>query len=444
MTTAPITLASTPGLAWFQGRSVLEPIPVDFSRLKTDHPTPDFAVEAALRQVIGSEFYDDLVFILNRIHSLPPKRPEHVQPRPLPSPPRSIRVSKSDIEAHNLSIPLPAVWAEETGEVIPIWHTPAHWRYVEDPALEPIPVKSETTADKWEAYLFKSNGLNWKQCLPTFFPDILHNVPPSLRSWVRQAHTQHDPNYLLDERMSSPNTKGVIQPANTTAAVRWQYLHDSIAPKFDYDSSLSEDEIEIERYKLSQRIESRQAVQDIRARYEQDPQTVADRKRLVTIAVPDATPNSEVKRTGNWLWFVARGFDRATPEQLAYWNTRIAEETRWQWLDEKDKSIIAWREAHAEAVGSKNELWTKILETDKKLYEPRRPRVFDEPPGVKLVLPKRRTWLKDLQAHESESDLQSEERKDSAYTYSDDEGRDPGFGRICSGALTIRDSRTFL
>src|ERR1700730_8416365 len=119
---------------------------------------------------------------------------------------------------------------------------------------------------------------------------------------------------------------------------------------------------------------------------------------------------------------------RATPEQLAYWNTRIAEETRWQWLDEKDKSIITWREAHTEAVESKNELWTKILETDKKLYEPLRPRVFDEFPGVKFVLPKRRTWIKDLQAHESESDLQSQERKDSAHPYSDDEGQDPGFG----------------
>jgi len=55
-------------------------------------------------------------------------------------------------------------------------------------------------------------------------------------------------------------------------------------------------------------------------------------------------------------------------------------------MDERDKSIITWREAHTEAVGSKNGLWTKILETDKKLYEPLRPRVFDELPGVRFVL----------------------------------------------------------
>src|SRR5882724_9257228 len=44
----------------------------------------DTSVE--LRQHIGSNFYDDVVFILNRIDSLPPGSPEHVQPRPIPNP----------------------------------------------------------------------------------------------------------------------------------------------------------------------------------------------------------------------------------------------------------------------------------------------------------------------------------------------------------------------
>jgi hypothetical protein len=72
MTTAPIieSLTTEPDLSRFLGTSPLGAIPVDFSNLQTDHPTPDCMLEAALRQTLGSSFHDDIIFVLNRIHFL--------------------------------------------------------------------------------------------------------------------------------------------------------------------------------------------------------------------------------------------------------------------------------------------------------------------------------------------------------------------------------------
>src|ERR1700682_3778344 len=154
MMIAPIALASTPAVpAGVRHRSAPE-ILFEPSGLRSGGSIPKLkyqGLDVALRQTVHSEFYDDVVFILNRIHSLPPDGSEHVQPSPLPSPLRSVRVSKSNItQTHDLNVALPGPWPEQTGELIPVWHTPMHWRDVKAPPLEPISVISESTANAWE------------------------------------------------------------------------------------------------------------------------------------------------------------------------------------------------------------------------------------------------------------------------------------------------------
>ena len=86
--------------------------------------------------------WDDVVFLLNRISTLR-FRPEHSEPRP---PVSFQRLPEAKT--------LPRI-KDETGEVIPIWHEPMHWRHIESVEPEPVERESSETCDAWEEFCFR-------------------------------------------------------------------------------------------------------------------------------------------------------------------------------------------------------------------------------------------------------------------------------------------------
>jgi hypothetical protein len=255
---------------------------------------------------------------------------------------------------HHIPVSTKLSLPEKTGEVTPVsalaalkaMMSPRHTQHNHNASAS-----CEPTADAWETFLFEQNTLNWREHLP--LPRTA-GVHPSLRSWAKsQARNKRDPNYLLDERLSTPHTNGVIPPAGRSSQVRWQYLNDPIAPEFDYTGTLSEEEIARNRAASQMSIEHGQgACMNLSFEY--------DSAR--TVAANGARPTSEQVRT---------------------WEKALRDEIRWQYQDEVIQAQLTWRAAHAEALATENgtlprevrdvaRLWRRNLEKDRKTYNPPR------------------------------------------------------------------------
>jgi hypothetical protein len=309
----------------------------------------------------------------------------------------------------------PAHWRAEDWERIN-----GEWAF--NPALTQQPALIRPPAirdspDAWEKSLFaesqdnlpRRSRVSGQAALPRSY-DIVH---PSLQHWLRQSkHPTHkvrvngsyknvrdvrDCNYFADERMSRMQTNGVIPAAGTTASVAHSIPRENTSltnvwtgksnadgdsqrvAQFQYvlplrsitTTVLNEDTYESEAYGTTTfQVSapgipepydtgglSEEEIQENRERLERSVQDGAEEVRKI-VDQYDADPFIQAQRR------VHVSIASLTPELINEWNANIAQETKWEWMDDNERADKVYAEALTEATARASQgdvLWLEEI-----------------------------------------------------------------------------------
>jgi hypothetical protein len=335
-----------PSLAWFNGARLLENVDNAIYPQKDIVSltfAPDFLVGKALQKTIGPDFYEDIVFLLNRINSLPPEDYASY-----------VRWSQgaSDPICTNKNEPLrlirtPRGLKRHHEGRLGYWHKPLHW--TEDGQVlngAPIPEPSHPAFDLSK---FDETSGQWVQY-----------VPLNLKRWVKsQTKTKSDvdKNYLCPARLCP------VKFANNSKIRRWapegtkhltqRFSGEFVDPEYETEQSDETHQQVITVEDLQRAADLTSVMQSVdagkidaftvRAEYLSDLKTETENAVLIREAKPQkrklafgftrvtrkgktvGVKTVSCVRTGDWVWFVSKNkLPKVTVDDMEVWNERLA------------------------------------------------------------------------------------------------------------------------